>query len=83
MKAVAIAASLALAVSGAATSAGAIGCLSGAAVGAVGAHVTMHKHAVLGAVAGCAVGHHMAVMKKRKIAEQRREAAMHGEPVHH
>jgi hypothetical protein len=76
MKSVAIALSLVVAGSGVATSAGAVGCLSGAVVGGVAAHVTMHKHALLGAAAGCAVGHHMAVMKKRKQAEQRREAAM-------
>ena len=87
MKAVLFAASLALAATGAATSANAIGCISGAVVGGVGAHVAMHKHAVLGAMAGCAVGHHMAVMAKRKKLEQKHEAEMaaHGEPVpvHH
>ncbi len=83
MKAFAIALSLAIAASGAATSAGAVGCLSGAVVGGVGAHYALHgKHTMAGAVAGCAVGHHMAVMKKRKIAEQKREAAL-GQPVHH
>jgi hypothetical protein len=54
----------------------------------VGAHYALHgKHTVLGAVAGCAVGHHMAVVAKRKKAEQKKDAAMaaHGEPVpaHH
>jgi surface antigen len=88
MKAIAIAASLALAVTGAASSAGAVGCISGAVVGGVGAHYALHgKHTVLGAVAGCAVGHHMAVVKKRKIAEEKKEAreAAHGQPVpvHH
>ena len=84
MKAVAIALSFAVAASGAATSAGAVGCISGAVVGGGAAHVTMHKHALLGAAAGCAVGHHMAVMKKRKIAAERRAAAM-GQPMpaHH
>ncbi len=84
MKVVAVAATLALALSGAATSAGAVGCISGAVVGGVGAHVAMHKHALLGAAAGCAVGHHMAVVAKRKRAAER-SAAMHGEPmaVHH
>jgi hypothetical protein len=38
MKAIAIAASLALAATGAASSAGAVGCISGAVVGGVGAH---------------------------------------------
>lgn len=35
------------------------GCLKGAAVGGVGGHVAGH-HGLLGAVAGCAVGHHIA-----------------------
>ena len=41
------------------------GCLTGAVVGGVGGHYVGH-HALLGAAAGCAVGHHMAVMKKRR-----------------
>ncbi len=82
MKAIALAASLALAATGAATSANA-GCLGGAVVGGIGAHVALHgKHTVLGAVAGCAVGHHMAVVAKRRKAEEKR-AAMAGQPVHH
>lgn len=88
MKAIAIAASLALAASGAATSAGAVGCISGAVVGGVGAHYALHgKHTVAGAVAGCAVGHHMAVMAKKKKAAEKKAAmeAAHGQPVpaHH
>ena len=75
MKAIAIAASLAVAATGMASSAGAVGCISGAGVGGVGAHYALHKkHTVLGAVAGCAVGHHMAVVAKRKKAEEKREA---------
>ena len=74
MKAVAIAAALALAATGYAGTAGA-GCVTGAVVGGVGAHYALHgKHTVLGAVAGCAVGHHLAVEKKRRKAEARREA---------
>lgn len=85
MKAALFAASLALAATGAATSANAVGCISGAVVGGVGAHYAMHgKHTVAGAVVGCAVGHHMAVVAKRKKAAERR-AAMAGQPVpaHH
>jgi outer membrane lipoprotein SlyB len=75
MKAVLLASSLALAVGSIASSAGAVGCLSGAVVGGVGAHYALHKkHTVAGAVVGCAVGHHMAVVQKRKKAEERREA---------
>ncbi len=46
------------------------GCLGGAVVGGVAGHVAGH-HTLLGAAAGCAVGHHMAVMKKRRLRQQR------------
>ncbi len=54
----------------------AAGCLSGAAVGGIGGHVAGH-HAVLGAVAGCAVDHHMKVKQERKAqaAAQQNSAA--------
>jgi hypothetical protein len=57
MKSTIFAASLALALAPLAVSspAEAKGCLKGAAVGAVAGH-----HGVLGAIGGCAVGHHMA-----------------------
>ncbi len=48
--------------------AGAVGCLSGAAVGGVAGHVAGH-HALLGAAAGCAVGHHAAVVRRRRAEE--------------
>jgi outer membrane lipoprotein SlyB len=48
-------------------SAEAKGCLSGAAVGGLAGH--MAHHGVLGAVGGCAVGHHMA-SKHAKQADQ-------------
>ena len=38
------------------------GCLGGAAAGGIAGH--MAGHGVLGAAAGCAVGHHMAKKKK-------------------
>ena len=38
------------------------GCLTGAAAGGIAGH--MAGHGVLGAAAGCAVGHHMAKKKK-------------------
>jgi hypothetical protein len=37
----------------------AAGCLKGGAVGAVAGHFAGH-HGVLGAIGGCAIGHHMA-----------------------
>ncbi len=42
----------------------ALGCLSGAAVGGVAGHYAGH-HGILGAAAGCAVGHHAAVVRRR------------------
>src|SRR5579883_1776438 len=49
-------------------SAHAAGCLSGAAVGGVAGHLAGH-HGVLGAAAGCAVGHHEA--KKKAATDPR------------
>ncbi len=54
-----------------ATSAGA-GCLGGAVIGGVGGHFA-GRHATVGALGGCAVGHHMAVQKKRERAAARAE----------
>jgi uncharacterized protein YcfJ len=50
---------LALAFAAMTVSADAKGCLKGAVVGGVAGHVAGH-HGVLGAAAGCAVGHHEA-----------------------
>ncbi len=47
----------------------AAGCISGAAVGGVAGHIAGH-HGVLGAAAGCAVGHHEAVKNQRQQATQ-------------
>ena len=44
------------------------GCLKGAAVGGVAGHFVGKGHAVLGAVAGCAIGHHRARVQARKDA---------------
>ena len=41
------------------------GCLKGAAVGGIGGHVAGH-HGLIGAAAGCAIGHHMA--NKKQVA---------------
>jgi hypothetical protein len=46
------------------------GCLKGAAAGAVIGHFA-HHHAVLGAIAGCAIAHHMDKKEReRHAAEQ-------------
>ena len=60
MKLIAAATILSLvAAGGAVVPAQAKGCLKGAAVGGVAGHMAGH-HGVLGATAGCAVGHHEA-----------------------
>ncbi|PPQ32661.1 hypothetical protein CCS01_15545 [Rhodopila globiformis] len=69
MRTLAVAATLALAFAvGLAGPAEAKGCLSGAAVGGLAGH--MAHHGVLGAVGGCAVGHHMASKHEKQAAAQ-------------
>jgi hypothetical protein len=46
------------------------GCVKGAVVGGVAGHVAGH-HALLGAAAGCVIGHEMAVKKKKRLAAER------------
>jgi hypothetical protein len=58
------------AVMGLAAPAHAAGCLSGAVVGGVAGHVAGH-HGLLGAAAGCAIGHHEAVKHNREAAGER------------
>ena len=48
------------------------GCLGGAVVGGVAGHFA-GRHGTVGALGGCAVGHHMAVQKKRERAAARAE----------
>ena len=55
---------LVLAISG--TPAFARGCLKGAFVGGVVGHYAGH-HGTLGALAGCAYGHHRATVRQREI----------------
>lgn len=50
---------LALSLAAVAGAADARGCLKGAVVGGVAGHFA-HHHAVLGAAAGCVIGHHYA-----------------------
>ena len=56
---------IALGLAAAAEPADAAGCLKGAAVGAGVGHLAGH-HAVLGGVAGCAIGHHRATASSRQ-----------------
>ena len=51
----------------------AAGCLKGAAVCGVAGHFAGH-HAILGAAAGCAIGHHRATVAAREHAAQSRAA---------
>jgi len=48
-----------------APAANAKGCVKGAAAGAVGGHL-LHHHGVIGAAAGCAIGHHHAKVKAKE-----------------
>ena len=61
----------------AALPANAAGCLKGAAVGGVAGHFA-HHHAILGAAAGCAIGHHRASVAARQQAAQARSAPAAG-----
>ena len=47
----------------------AAGCLKGAAIGGVAGHYAGH-HGVLGAGAGCVIGHHEATKRAREKAQQ-------------
>ncbi|HLH48539.1 MAG TPA: hypothetical protein VKV96_04290 [Roseiarcus sp.] len=57
-------------------SAQAVGCLSGAVAGGVAGHYA-HHHGVIGAMAGCAYGHHLHKEQQRKKAEQEKDKQNH------
>ncbi len=70
MKLVTTAAALALVALAGSAPAEAKGCLKGALVGGVAGHYAGH-HGVLGAIGGCAVGHHLAnEADKQKLQDQ-------------
>jgi hypothetical protein len=69
MKAFLSCAALALAIGLMSAPADAKGCLKGAAVGGVAGHVAGH-HGLVGAAAGCAIGHHEAKKKEKSNANQ-------------
>ena len=58
--------------SGLAPPAQAKGCIKGAMVGGVAGHYAGH-HTVLGALGGCAIGHHMATKHARERATQQQQ----------
>ncbi len=72
-----MAAGLALALTAGIMSSGAnaAGCLKGAAVGGVAGHFAGH-HGVLGAGAGCVIGHHEASKHARQQATQNQGSGM-------
>jgi hypothetical protein len=57
------------------TLASAKGCIAGAAVGGVAGHV-IGGHGVLGAAAGCAIGHHRAAKKEKAAAAAQSKPAV-------
>ena len=56
------------------------GCIKGAVVGGVAGHY-MHRHTLLGAAAGCIVGHHMA-HKKEQEQKAAAQKAQQQQPAH-
>jgi hypothetical protein len=64
----------------AAPAAEAKGCLKGAAVGGVAGHVA-GGHGVVGAAAGCAIGHHHDKAKADKEAQQAAQPAQPAQPA--
>ena len=60
------------------TAAEAKGCIKGAVVGGVAGHF-MHRHTLLGAAAGCIIGHHMAHKKEQ---QEKAAAAARAQPQH-
>jgi len=67
MKTIIACAAIALAIAGTTVSAHAKGCLKGAVVGGVVGHYA-GRHGVLGAAAGCAIGHHQTNKAERQNA---------------
>ena len=85
-KLVIFAASLSIATSGIASTAGAVGCVSGAVAGGVAGHFVRtgpnrKRHTLTGAAAGCVAGHMMKEHEK-KVARERAAAAQAGAPHH-
>lgn len=58
---------------GAGPAADAKGCIKGAVVGGVAGHFA-HHHALLGAAAGCVIGHHLATKRERERREAQERA---------
>jgi outer membrane lipoprotein SlyB len=63
------------------TAAEAKGCIKGALVGGVAGHY-MHRHTLLGAAAGCIVGHHLAHKKEQEQKAAAEKAKQQQQPSH-
>jgi hypothetical protein len=63
--------SLCLALAGFSGAASAKGCLKGAAAGGIAGHFA-HHHGLIGAAAGCAIGHAHAKHKEAQVAQNSR-----------
>jgi hypothetical protein len=63
---------LSLAIGLTAVPADAKGCIKGAVVGAVAGHLA-HHHGLIGAAAGCVIGHHQAKLRERAERAHARE----------
>ena len=74
MKFMLLPATLALSMGWIAVPAQAAGCLKGAAVGGIAGHYAGH-HGVLGAGAGCVIGHHEATKHARERAQQQQQGS--------
>ena len=62
--------------------AGAVGCISGAVAGGVAGHYAGH-HGLLGAAAGCAVGHHLHKVQKEQEREEAARQHAYDSPDYH
>jgi hypothetical protein len=74
MKSMLLPAAFALLMGSIAAPAQAAGCLKGAAVGGVAGHYAGH-HGVLGAGAGCVIGHHEATKHAREKTQQQQQGS--------
>ncbi len=66
MKSISISFAVVVALASVTGTASAKGCLKGAAIGGIGGHVAGH-HGLIGAAAGCAIGHHMANKEPKQL----------------
>jgi phage tail tape-measure protein len=75
MKVIVVFSAVMLSVLGAAAPADAKGCLKGAVAGGAVGHYAGH-HGLLGAAAGCLIGHHEAAQREREQGKARHDGAL-------